>query len=165
MPEAALDAFDIHILDLVQENARLTTAEIGAEVGLSASAVQRRLKQLRESGVIEAEIAVIAPEAVGRTVTLIVEVELASESPTVTTSFRQAMRDWPDVMQCYCVTGPSDYILIVTAPDVAAYEQAAEQHLMANPHVRRHTTRVVLGRIKVGLSVPLSPPNGSGAAS
>src|SRR3546814_7803259 len=101
MRHQRLDEFDRRLLALVQANARLTAEQLGERVGLSASACQRRLKRLRETGVIEAEIAVVAPEAVGRALTMIVEVSLEREHPHIVEAFKKSMRATPEVMQCY----------------------------------------------------------------
>lgn len=150
-----MDAFDRKLLALVQQNARLTAEQLGERIGLSASACQRRLKRLRETGVIEAEIAVVAPEAVGRSLTMIVEVSLEREHPHIVDAFKKSMRATPEVMQCYYVTGDADFILVLTARDMKSYERFTQRFFFDNPQVRRFRTFVVMDRTKVGLGVPV----------
>ena len=150
-----LDAFDRRILAAYQLDTARPAAAIGAEVGLSAAAVQRRLKRLRETGVIEAEIARIAPGAVGCDVTCIVGVSLRDESARELEVFKQRMAARPEVQQCYYVTGEADFMLVVLAANMAAYEAFTRDALLGHPNVRGFTTHVVLDRVKAGLAVPL----------
>ena len=153
--EPPLDEFDHEILRRVQLNARATSEEIGAQIGLSAAAVQRRLKRLREAGVIVAEVAIVDPLAVGQAMTFIVGVELERERPDVLQAFRDAARADPNVQQCYYVTGASDFVLIVIARDMSDFESFTRRLLFENADIRRFTTSVVMGRDKVGLGVPV----------
>lgn len=155
-----LDAFDRKLLALVQENARLTAEQLGERVGLSASACHRRLRRLRETGVIEAEIAVVAPETVGRSLTMIVEVSLEREHPHIIDAFKRSMRATPEVMQCYYVTGDADFIIILTARDMKSYERFTQRFFFDNPQVRKFRTFVVMDRTKVGLGVPMDDRDG-----
>lgn len=161
--KAQLDDFDRRLLALVQDNARLTAEQLGERVGLSASACQRRLKRLRETGVIEAEIAVVAPEAVGRSLTMIVEVSLEREHPHIIDAFKKSMRATPEVMQCYYVTGDADFIIVLTARDMKSYERFTQRFFFDNPQVRRFRTFVVMDRTKVGLGVPVDDDPATGA--
>ena len=155
MQETALDEFDLRLLRLVQRNNRLTHEELGGAVGLSPSACQRRLAKLRQRGIIEADIAVIAPEAVGRQLTMIVDVTLERERPDIMDEFKRSMLATPEVMQCYYVTGDADFILVLTARDMGHYEAFTKQFFFANPNIRRFQTRVVMDRVKTGLFVPI----------
>jgi len=152
-----MDSFDAKILNIVQRDNRLSTEKIAGEVGLSPSAVQRRLKRLREGGVIEAEVAVVSPEAVGRTLMAIVGVIIEKERPLLTalTEFKELILSTPEVMQCYDVTGEFDFIVVVTAKDVREYEEISRKLFVENPNVRRYKTSLVLKRVKSGMAVPL----------
>ncbi len=148
-----LDAFDHKILALYQYDTRVPAETIGAAVGLSATAVQRRLKRLRESGIIEAEIAVLAPALLGQPVTCVVGVALERESAADIDRFKTSMSTCEEVQQCYYVTGASDFILITLTKSMEAYEAFTRHVLLADANVRSFTTYVVLDRAKVGLSV------------
>ncbi len=150
-----MDEFDISILNLVQHNCRLTAEQLSKKVGLSPSACQRRLTKLRDIGVIEREISVIAPETVGRQLMMVVEVTLEREHPNIMSEFKNSMKATPEVMQCYYVTGEVDFILILTARDMQHYERFTQQFFFDNPNIRRFHTMVVMDRVKQGLSVPI----------
>lgn len=150
-----MDEFDISILNLMQNDGRLTADQLSREVGLSSSACQRRLAKLRSSGIIEREICVVAPETVGRQLMMVVEVTLEREHPSIMADFKRSMTTTPEVMQCYYVTGEVDFILILTAPDMQHYERFTQQFFFDNPNIRRFHTMVVMDRVKHGLSVPI----------
>lgn len=150
------DAFDVKLLKIVQYDNRLTADALSERVGLSPSACQRRLKRLRDEGVIEADISVISPEAVGRQLTMIVEVTLERERPDIMDEFKRSMIATPEVMQCYYVTGDTDFILILTARDMKHYEQFTKRFFFDNPNIRRFHTLVVMDRVKTSLYVPVA---------
>jgi DNA-binding Lrp family transcriptional regulator len=155
MTEVALDDFDREILRRVQHNAHATGEDVGAHIGLSAAAVQRRLKRLRERGVIVAEVAVVNPAAVGLAMQFVVGVELDRERADMLDAFRSAARADPNVLHCYYVTGESDFILIVVARDMADFEAFTRRLLFDNANIRRFTTSVVMARDKVSNVVPV----------
>lgn len=157
-----LDIFDRKILSLIQRDNRQTAAQLSGKVGLSPSACHRRLQRLREAGVIAADIAVVNPAAVGRRVTLIVSVTLEREQTDVVSAFKRAAREAADVMQCYYVTGSVDFIMILTARSMEAYDAFVERFLFANRNVRRFETYVVMDRVKVGFDLPIDPSPDAG---
>lgn len=150
-----LDNFDLHLLRLVQGDARLTSDRLAAEVGLSPAAVQRRLKRLRDLGVIAATVAVLSPDAVGRPMSFLVEVQLERERGDLLDAFKRQIRGTPEVQQCWYVTGDADFVLVVTARDMADYEAFIRRVFFDNPNIRRFKTAVVMDRVKTGLDLPL----------
>ncbi|WP_247738896.1 Lrp/AsnC family transcriptional regulator [Shimia sp. R9_2] len=150
-----LDDTDRRLLTALQKNNRLTADELGEIAGVSRSAVQRRVTRLREIGVIEADISVVSAKAVGRPMTLIVEVEMERERTDLLDEFRRSMLQLDDVQQCYYVTGQADFILVVTALDMTAYEEFSRRVFNDNPNIRRFHSNVVIDRVKAGLQVPV----------
>lgn len=153
--DQSLDEFDREILRRLQVDARATGETIGAAVFLSVAAVQRRIKRLRQIGVITGEVAVVDPLAVGQAMSFVVAVELERERADVLEAFRKTVRADPNVQQCYYVTGAADFILIVTTRDMADFEAFTRRALFDNPNIRRFTTSVVMSRDKVGHAVPV----------
>jgi Lrp/AsnC family transcriptional regulator, leucine-responsive regulatory protein len=153
--ESALDGFDRQILQRYQHDTRLSADAIGAQVGLSAAAVQRRLKRMRENGVIRAEVAQIAGAALGLPLTCIVGVDLEREGASDIDRFKAKMSNCLQVQQCYYVTGQADFILVVIAADMAAYEAFTRNSLLDDDNVRSFTTHVVLDATKTGTSLPI----------
>jgi len=153
---ADLDSFDLAILDILQRDNTIAQREIARQVHLSAPAVQRRIKRLRESGVIRAEVAVLDPTRLGRPLTLTVEVHLHDENPEHTAGMRERIRAEPAVQQCYSITGEADYLLVVTASTMDDYEALVARLFGGDSNVRRFRTSVALGCLKAGFHVPLS---------
>lgn len=150
-----LDALDRRILACYQPNTRTPAQTIGDTVGLSAAAVQRRIKRMQESGVIKANIAQIEPAAVGLPVTVVVHVDLERETLAHIDSFKATMRACPSVQQCWYTTGLTDFILVVRMPSLAAYELFTRNALMSQENVAKFTSFVVLDEVKGGLSLTL----------
>jgi DNA-binding Lrp family transcriptional regulator len=153
-----LDKLDRRILAMLQKDARRSAELVGAEVGLSASSVQRRIARLREEGVIAAEVAVVDPKRVGRPLNLIVEIEVERERPELVASLKQWIAAEAMIQEAWYVTGAGDYVLIVVARDVDDFEALMQRLVAENANVRRYHTRVALGTIKRSLLVPVDPP-------
>ncbi len=150
-----LDALDYKILARYQDDTSIPAGTIGRAVGLSAAAVQRRLKRMREAGVIASEVACIAPDVVGYPTTCIVGVRLEREGRAENARFKQAMAKQRQVQQCYSVTGDIDFMLVVLARDMRDFETFAHDALYSDPNVKSFTTFVCLDRVKVTATVPL----------
>ncbi|HEY1709813.1 MAG TPA: Lrp/AsnC family transcriptional regulator [Rhizomicrobium sp.] len=150
-----MDRIDRKILALYQHDTRRVAESIGAEVGLSAAAVQRRLKRLRETGVIRAEVALLDNRAADVPITCVVTLTM-NTPPAQLDKFKKHLRTLPQVQQCYHVTGNSDLVLVVTAASMEDYGAFARDHLERSQHVARYETHVVLDRVKVGLSLPVT---------
>lgn len=149
-----LDRIDIALLALVQNNNRLTSDELAEIVNLSATACQRRLKRLRTEGIIEADVAIVSPKAVGRHVTMIVLVTLERERADIIDRFKAAIRNAQDVMMGYYVTGDADFILVITANDMEGYERFTRRFFYENPDIKGFKTMVVMDRVKAGFALP-----------
>lgn len=149
------DQFDKHLLRLLQQNNRLTADELAEIVGLSPSAVQRRLKRLREDKIIEADVSIISPAVGGIEVTCVVDVILERGNSQVIEKFKSAMQQRTEVMQCYYVTGTYDFILIVNTRSMQQYEEFTKKWLMDNANVKHFYTHVVMDKVKVGYSIAI----------
>lgn len=150
-----MDSFDTLILDALQHNNRLTAEALSEKVGLSPDACRKRLAKLRSSDAIEQEVAILNPQTMGRGLIMIVEVTLQNERPAELDRFKDKMKAAPEVMQCYYVTGNADFILILSAKDMADYENFTRRHFFAEENVARFRTSAVMDRVKVGFTMPI----------
>ncbi|KWE75740.1 AsnC family transcriptional regulator [Burkholderia ubonensis] len=150
-----LDAFDRKLLMEVQWDAQTPQNELGARVNLSTAAVNRRLRRLAEDGVIERYTAVVAPEKVGYALTIVVNVEMEREQIDQIDAMKRTFERCPQVQQCYYVTGEWDFVLILTVRDMDQYNALTRQLFFSNNNVKRFKTLVSMGRVKVGLDVPV----------
>jgi Lrp/AsnC family leucine-responsive transcriptional regulator len=151
-----LDLIDARILEIVQKDNRLSSEVIGNKAGLSATSCQRRLKQLRAEGVIEADVSIVSAKAVGRRVEMLVLVTLERERANIIDRFKHSIRTTPEVMNGFYVTGDSDFVLYVTARDMEDYEKFTRRFFYENPDIKGFKTLVVMDRVKVGFSLPIS---------
>ncbi len=141
-----MDQFDHAILQIVQEDSSRGYEAIAEQVGLSASAVRRRLVNLKRSGVIVAERAIVDPSRIG--VTLIVSVTLAKEDTPTYRRFKVKFAGVPEIAQCYIVTGQADFILVAHLSKMEDYEAWLDEHLLCEPVIKRVKTNVVYSRVK-----------------
>ena len=156
-----LDSFDRQLLRLVQEDAGQTAERLAQHVELSPSAIQRRLRRLREQGVIVRETAIVDPKAVGRPTFFVVNLQVASERPEALAQLRKWLEADEHIQQVFYVTGDVDFVLIVTAPDTEAFNALMSRMIADNPNIKRFTTHVTLSVVKRGLTLPI-PPGESG---
>ncbi len=150
-----IDSFDISILGILQQDNFLPQRDIGEKVGLSAAAVQRRIKRLTELGYIRANVSILDRNRLGQPITLIVEVSLESEKIEHYDEARFIFSSCEEVQQCYYVTGEADFILIVVVPSMAEYETLTRRIFFSNRNIRNFKTFVTMDIVKAGLNIPL----------
>ena len=155
----ALDKLDKGILRCLQENGRETYDVIGERVGLSPSAVLRRVKRLEEAGVIDRYVALVRPESVGLGLTAYLNVRLEKNTEAHKRNpmdlFRSAVQTWPEVVECAALTGEMDYLLRVVVQDMRHYSRFIMDTLLKHPSVQDCKTSFVLDRVKATTAVPL----------
>ena len=150
-----LDRFDRQLLNAVQADAGITTEKLAEAIALSPSAIQRRLRKLREVGVIERETAILDPRKVGSPTFFVVSLQVERERPELLAQLRRWLASEDQVQQAYYVTGEADFIMIVTSPDTEAYDALMTRLVSENANVKRFTTNVALGIVKRGLTIPV----------
>ena len=155
----ALDKLDRAILRRLQDNGRETYDVIGEQVGLSPSAVLRRVKRLEDSGVIDRYVALVPPEAVGLGLTAYLNVRLEKHTESHKRNpmdlFRASVQTWPEVVECASLTGEMDYLLRVVVADMAHYSRFIMDTLLKHPSVQDCKTSFVLDRVKATTAVPV----------
>ncbi|MGH6950262.1 MAG: Lrp/AsnC family transcriptional regulator, partial [Vitreimonas sp.] len=128
---------------------------IAEQVGLSASAVHRRIARMREDRLIRADVSVLNEKAFGLGMTFIVEIVLEKVRVAEVSAIKKRLKAAPEVQQIYNVTGDVDLMLIVLARDVEHFEEISRELFSADPQVRRYRTSVVMDRVKTGQTIPL----------
>jgi Lrp/AsnC family transcriptional regulator, leucine-responsive regulatory protein len=150
-----LDAIDRLILDQLQVSGKLTNVELAQRVHLSPSACLRRVKQLEESGVIAQYVALLNPKAVGAHGTSFTIINLASMNNALQESFEQAVRQEPQILDCYYVAGANDYLIRFAYRDAEDLERFHSGVLMRLPGVERSNSMLVLRTVKKTTALPL----------
>lgn len=150
-----LDQQDRRLLAILQADSGTAINVLADDTGLSPASVQRRLRRLRDGGVIQREVAVIDPLAVGLGMSFIVMVELERDRIDQLDAFRRKALREANVQQCYYVTGEADFALVCVTRDMADFEALTRRLFFGDENVRRFRTSVVMGRTKVGLTLPI----------
>ena len=155
-----LDEIDRRILASLQAHARLRNVELAEQVGLSASPCLRRVKRLEETGVIRGFATLVDPEAVGLPVSVFVQVTLERQSEAALETFESHIAEWPEVMECYLMTGDADYLLRVVAADLTAYQEFLMNKLTRVEGVASIKSSFALRRIAYRTALPVDTGEG-----
>ena len=150
-----IDRLDRRILDLLQREGALPVAEVAARTGLSTTTCWRRIQQLEQSGVIRGRVAVLDRAELGLDVTIFAHVKLSSQGRDAIAAFSEAIRDRPEVLDCYTTMGEWDFMLRVVTRDIKAYEAFYLDHLSKLPNVQSINSSVTVTVIKETTALPL----------
>jgi Lrp/AsnC family leucine-responsive transcriptional regulator len=154
-PREPLDDTDRRILTLLQDDGRISLADLAGKVGLSPSPCLRRMRNLEKAGVIARYVAVLDQQAVGLPVSVFISIKLASQKQDALDRFAKTISRWPEVLECYLMTGPRDYWLRVVVPDLAAYERFLKQKLTRVDGVASIESSFALEQVKYTNVLPL----------
>jgi Lrp/AsnC family leucine-responsive transcriptional regulator len=155
MTKVDLDAIDRRLLQVLQERGRIPVTELAEAVGLTTSPCLRRLKILEQAGVIRGYAALVDQEKVGLPVSVFVSIKLERQREEALERFEAAMRDCPEVVECYLMTGPRDYLLRVVAQDLAAYERFLKETLTRVEGVASIESSFALTQVKYSNALPI----------
>ena len=151
----AFDQVDIKLLALLQKDASLTTAELAERVGLSQSPCWRRIVRFQEAGLIKKRVALLDPEKLGMGVIVFTAINLSTHHGKTLEIFEQQVAKFPEVVECYTMTGNIDYMLKVVTKDIHHYEMFVRNHLAQVPNIREMHSNVAITRIKDTTELPL----------
>ena len=152
----SLDALDIRLLDCLQQDNLLTADALAERVGLSPSAIARRLRRLRKTGAIAADVAIVSDEAAGNPLFMLVQVQLERHALPDVAALRRRLAACANVQLLLDVSGTIDIVLLVVARDLDAFNAFADEMLASDRAVRRYETSLVKSRRKTSLAMPLA---------
>lgn len=150
-----LDRIDLQILETLQANARISIAELAKRVALTATPCARRIQQLESAGLIKAYVALLDQAALALPVNAFVEVRLVREGKAEVSEFESAVRGYPEVMECWAMSGGYDYLLRVVASDLDGYNHFLRTRLLSLGCVNHVETSFALQRVVTRTSLPL----------
>jgi Lrp/AsnC family transcriptional regulator len=150
-----LDQIDRRILAILQTEAGVTATEVGERIGLSQSACWRRIQRLRDAGVIKDQPAVLDREKVGLSTMVFAQVKLTSHGRTNITDFADAVRRYPEVLDCYVVLGNVDFLLRIVTEDIKDYERFMYEKLSQLPGVQEVNSSIALSEMKHTTVLPI----------
>ena len=152
-----LDKLDRRILDLLQREGALPVAEVASRTGLSTTTCWRRIQHLEQSGVIRGRVALLDRAALGLDVTIFAHVKLSTQGRDAIAAFSEAIRERPEVLDCYTTMGEWDFMLRVVTRDIKAYEAFYLDHLSKLPNVQSINSSVTVTVIKETTILPIPP--------
>jgi Lrp/AsnC family transcriptional regulator len=151
----AIDKADRRILDLLQREGALPVAEVATRTGLSTTTCWRRIQQLEQTGVIKGRVALLDRAALGLDVTIFAHVKLSSQGRDAIAAFAEAIRERPEVLDCYTTMGEWDFMLKVVMKDIKAFEAFYLDHLSKLPNVQSINSSVTVTAIKESTVLPI----------
>ena len=154
MPTKALDRTDLKILKELQADGKLTNVELAARIGLSPSPCLARVRQLERDGVLKGYVALADPEALGLSMTVFIQVTLERQVEKALRTFESRMNAFPEVMECYLMTGDSDYLVRLVVPNLGALERFILNELTTIPGVANIRSSFALKQVKYKTALP-----------
>ena len=151
----ALDPVDSRILDLIQQDAGLSVAEIAERVGLSSSPCWRRIKRLEDDGILQRRVAILDREKLGLSFEVYCTVKLSLPTKENLDRFERAVSGWPEVVQCATVTGAADYELRIVTRDMHTFDHFLRERILSLGLVSNIESRIVIRSVKNTTAVPL----------
>lgn len=150
-----IDGFDLRLIEQLQSDARISNVALADSVHLSPAPCLRRVRHLEESGVIRSYVALIDPEALGLNVSVFISVTLERQIGVALKSFEDVIASCPEVMECYLMTGDSDYLLRVVGTDLKALQRFIVDKLACIPYVASIRSSVALKQVKYKTALPV----------
>ena len=151
-----LDKTDRRLLDVLQEDARITNADLAKKTGLSASPCWRRIRRLESSGVVHRYVTLLNPDAIGLPINVFATVALEKQVESTLENFESLITRYPEVMECYLMTGEFDYLLRIVVPDLKAYERFLMDHLTRIEGIASIKSSISLKQVRYKTALPLS---------
>lgn len=154
MPEG-LDATDLKLLDLMQQDASLSVADLADKVGMSQSPCWRRVQRLKEEGYIDRQVTLLNRRRLGLNTQIFARIKLSAHGRANLTDFSKAVAAFPEVLECYVLLGSDDFLLRIVTKDIESYERFFYSHLSQLPGVQEITSGIVMSDAKSTTALPL----------
>jgi Lrp/AsnC family transcriptional regulator len=155
MSDISLDRFDRQILELLQHDASLSAADIGSRIGLSQSPCWRRISRLQQAGYITRQVALLDRHRLGLDVLVFALVKLTAHGRRSLPEFAEAIRERPEVLECFTLMGDMDFLLRIVVPDIQAYERFFFETLSQLPGVQEVHSNIAMSQMKSTTALPL----------
>lgn len=155
MPKSEIDGIDEKILRALQVDAKITIGELAERVGLSQSPCARRVRLLEKAGIIKGYTAIVDQKRVGLPISAFASIKLERQREEDLDRFGEAVARWPEVLDCYLMTGQRDYLMRIVAADLEAYERFLKDKLTRLDNVASIETSFALGQVKRSEVLPI----------
>ncbi|WP_304170990.1 Lrp/AsnC family transcriptional regulator [Phenylobacterium aquaticum] len=157
MTDFELDRLDLKILSILQENNQASAQDLAERVHLSPSAILRRIRGYRASGVISADVSILAPNLTGERISVLLLVQLERHAPPAVSEFRNQLVNSPQVQVCLEISGVYDIACVATFRSMEEFNAFADAHVAGHAAVRRYEASFVKRRAKMSMALPLLP--------
>ena len=155
-----LDALDVRILNILQDNARITTLELAEQVGLSPTPCARRVKRLEDDGLIQRYVTLLDEKKAGLDLSVFISVRLRAQTAETMEKFERSVRSIAEISECYLVSGVHDYLLHLRVADVDALREFLRNRLVTIEGIAEAQSSIVLDKIKYSTALTLSEAGG-----
>lgn len=152
-----MDNFDHKILEQLQNDARITNVALAESVNLSPAPCLRRVRELEKDGVIRRYVTLLDPEKIGWGVSVFIEIHLEKQTLNCLNAFEDTIENYPEVMECYLMTGTSDYLLRVVAHDLNSLQTFITNKLASIPNIAKMRSSVAIKQVKYKTAMPIDP--------
>ena len=146
---------DSNLLMALQDNATLSQIDLAERSGLSRTSVWRRVRELEEAGVIENRVALLSARLLGLSIHVLLSVAMVEHTDKVRESFEAHVKDLPEVMECFSVSGERDYVLQVISRDMESYNEFLNTKILNHPSVKSASSSFALRRVKYTTALPI----------
>ncbi|MBV8048507.1 MAG: winged helix-turn-helix transcriptional regulator [Paludibacterium sp.] len=151
--ERIFDKIDLRILQLLQNNGRISLTDLAEKVGLSTTPCTERVRRLEREGVIEGYFARLNPHMLNASLLVFVEIKLSAKSGDIFDAFRREVQNIPEILECHLVSGEFDYLIKARIPDMSMYRELLGNILLKLPAANESRSYVVMEEIKETLSL------------
>lgn len=156
MPTISLDATDLRILEMLQNDCRISNVDLAKQVHLSASPTLTRVKNLEAQRIISGYVALVNPQTLGLKINVFIQVRLERQEAAALARFENAVSQFDEVMEVYLMTGDEDYLLRLVVADIQALEHFILQHLTTIPGIKNIRSSFALKQVKYKTALPLT---------
>ena len=156
MPTISLDTTDLRIIEVLQNDCRISNIDLAKKIHLSASPTLARVKSLETQQVISRYVALIDPQALGLTINVFIQVRLEKQEAAALACFENAVSQFDEVMEVYLMTGDEDYLLRLVVADIQALERFILHHLTTIPGIKNIRSSFALKQVKYTTALPLA---------
>lgn len=152
----SIDIIDRRILDILQKDGSLSSAEVAAQLNMTTPPCWRRIRRLKDEGYLLKQVWLVNPDAMNLKVTIYANVKLVTHDKEATTAFRLQVQTFPEVQECYILLGVSDVLIKVLVSDIKEYEDLFYNQISQLPGVKEVTSSVVLSEVKSSTELPIN---------
>jgi Lrp/AsnC family leucine-responsive transcriptional regulator len=154
----AFDPVDLRLLSQLQTDARITNVALAEGANLSPAPCLRRVRDLESAGVIRGYVTLLDPEAVGLHISVFIQISLEKQVSNALHTFEETICSYPEVMECYLMTGDSDYLIRVVARDLKALQSFIVDRLTCIPNIANIRSSMALKEVKYKTALPIGLP-------